>query len=91
MGDEREAIEFIGNLLEQFDKNSSLEYKVYHLVCKQNMNGMRIRNAMIISEFDRLKPQYHTITTLYSDLADKYATSSYTIKNIILNRSVNEI
>ena len=91
MGDEREAVEFISELLNKYDENTSLEYKVYHLVCKQNVNGTRIRNAMIIREYDRLKPQYRHVTTLFGDLAYNYCISTKTIENVIYNRKINEI
>lgn len=91
MGSRDEAIKFISELLEQYDANSSLENKIYHLVVTKDLNKTRLRNAMIISEFDRLKLTCDNLTSLYFDLADKYCCSYSTVEKVIQKREINGI
>ena len=91
MGDREEAIKYISDLLSQYESNTSFEEKFYHLVVKENLDKTRLRNAMIISEFDRLKIVSDNLTSLYYDLAEKYCCSYHTIVKVIQNRHINGI
>ena len=56
----------------------------------EGLNYTRLRNAIIISEFDKRKKSM-PIMRLYNDLGNEYCMSSGTIKNIINAREFNQV
>ncbi len=64
---------------------------IYHLVEKRIIDRIRVRNAMIIKDFDILnKLNSQPIMNIYDDLAYKYDLSVDSIRLIIQNRKINE-
>lgn len=54
------------------------------------LNYTRLRNAIIIAEFDK-RSDDTPVMRLYNDLANEYYVSNDTIRTIIRHRELNEV
>lgn len=87
-----EKKEVITFLSEKFkDYSTDQHYAIFDLLCQKNIDCLKLRNAMIINEYDLSLKRQISINQLYCELANKYNVSSDSIKKIIQNRKFYEI
>ena len=83
--DKEDTIEF---LVDKLDSTYPIAEALYTLVVDKNVNPTRLRNAMIIKDFDLMTDP---IMDRYSLLAEKYSSSWMTVRTVIKERKFNEI
>ena len=88
---EQKTIRFLEDYLKDYEQMNFAE-AVYTLIVKKNVDKTRLRNAMIIHDFDTIiKERNVNFTTLYEELADSYSVSYDSIRVIIKHRKLNQI
>jgi hypothetical protein len=88
---EENGIKLIKELLSQFDENSTVSEKIYHLV-KSGLNETRLRNALIIRDYDNMMKSGNILVwQAHCDIASEYNLSIESIKYIIRKRAFNEL
>lgn len=91
MGKE-EAIKLLSQYVEHFDATASVEEVLYSLIVEKKIDKTRLRNALVIRDYDLLRKANNcTITSIYDQLAADYNCSQPNIKYIITKRKYNEI
>ena len=87
-----EAVKFISNYLEGFDANASIADVVYELIVVKGIDKTRLRNILVIRDYDNMwKLQNTTVTSIHDQLAADYNCSQDNIRYIIRNRKFNEL
>lgn len=88
MGSKEETVKFLS---EQTDITAPFAEVVYDLVVNKDVDRLRIRNAMLISEYDTLVGNGAMCYQAHRTVASKYNVSVASVKYILQNRKYNEI
>ena len=81
---------FLIDYANTFPSGTTPQDVIKQLVGKRVIDKLRVRNAMIIREFDqRLKRNDSSITDIYHDLEYKYNIGYDMVRKIIAARDIN--